>query len=143
MIDGYDIVSTTYLVGISGTREGALIVRNLRSIDGRTAETFTIVLETCILIIVPFTESDTSLDGHYMKLARCNIGGWTWGFTVLRVQPRVVKKGTRRTAWVCETSSIDERGKVGAGRLSRFLVTPKEIDTDSRNECKGGRSCKE
>ena len=56
------------------------------------------------------------------------------------VQAGVVKKGPLRIAGVCEASSVDERGEIGARRLWRLLVAP---DNRTRNEGEGSRSCNE
>lgn len=101
-------------------------VVDLRSIDGSTAETLSVVLEAGIFIVVSFTESNASLDGH-----------------VLGIKTGVVEKGTLRGTWVREASSIDEGSKIGTGRLSRLFIAPDNVDTDARNESEGGRSSNE
>jgi hypothetical protein len=61
--------------------------------------------------------------------------------TVLGVQAGIIEKSPLWAAGVCEASSINERGEIGARRLGRlFVALENDIGTDTRNESKGSRS---
>ena len=65
LVDRNDIVSSTDLVGITSAWKVAVGVVDLRSVDGSTAETFTVILQSGVFVVVSFTESNTGLNGHY------------------------------------------------------------------------------
>jgi len=143
LVDRNDVVAPTNFTAVSCARKVAVRLGNLRAIDRSTAEAFAVVFKTGVLIVVSyvttsaiktraiwnlgltFTESNTDLDSH-----------------VLGRKIRTIKQSAG-AAEILETSSVNERSKVGARRLGRLLVTFEgNASIGNRNESESSRSSK-
>jgi hypothetical protein len=89
----------------------------LRAIDRSSTETFAIVFQTSIFVVIAFAESYTNLHSH-----------------VLSIKARTVEQSPR-AAQVLETTLVCERSEVGARRLRGILPC---IDTGKERQCRRG-----
>jgi len=107
----------------------------LRAIDRSSTETFAIVFQTSILVVVAYSQLTSDLKTAFLYHA------FAESYTnlhshVLSIKTRTIEQSPR-AAQVLETTLVCERSEVGARRLRGVLPC---IDTGKERQCRRGNS---